>query len=284
MPKADLISIVISTYNRSDALLAVLAGLTRQSDRNFEVIVADDGSRNEHCLALRNSTLARELKVIHVWQPDVGFTLNRNRNLGANACSGDYLVFLDGDCVPETDFVAQHRRLAQVGYFVNGSRVLLSEKLSNRVIQGQVSVVDRSWWFWLVQRMTRHANKLMGLLRLPDGPYRVKPDFVWKGIRGANLAVWKVDLERVDGFDESFLGWGHDDADFVLRLHNAGLKRKNGFCATEVYHLWHCEAARDAESVNAQKVRERAQSRQYLPTLGYRESRGGQEVTIRTLG
>ncbi len=88
------------------------------------------------------------------------------------------------------------------------------------------------------------------------------------------MAVWKKDYIAVNGFDETFVGWGHEDADFVLRLHNAGLVRKDGFFATEVYHLWHREANRDLENCNAQRVRERMATQQVDATVGYRETLG----------
>jgi predicted glycosyltransferase involved in capsule biosynthesis len=87
----------------------------------------------------------------------------------------------------------------------------------------------------------------------------------------------------VDGFDESFVGWGHEDADFVLRLHNAGITRKNGYCATEVFHLWHRESSRDQETTNANRVRERIGSGQTVATLGYKESRNGPEMVVTSL-
>ena len=278
------VSVVITTYNRSDALLAVLAGLARQTDRNFEVVVADDGSREEHQRALRESALARELKVVHVWHPDVGFTASKVRNRGVAAARGDYIVFMDGDCVPEVDFIARHKQLAQPGHFVNGSRVLLSPALTQRVIAGQEQICGRSAGFWLIQRLRGHASKLTHLLRLPGNFLRVRRNFYWKGIRSCNMGVWRSDFERVDGFDESFVGWGHEDADFVLRLHHAGVARKNGFCATEVFHLWHKEAARDQESLNARTVRERVHSGIVRAVSGYAQVRPNDDVVITRLG
>jgi glycosyltransferase involved in cell wall biosynthesis len=284
MPVSASVSVVITTYNRSDALLAVLAGLARQTDRDFEVVVADDGSREEHQRALRGSAVARELKVVHVWHPDVGFTASKVRNRGVAAATGDYIVFMDGDCVPEVDFIARHKQLAQAGHFVNGSRVLLSAELTRRVIDGQEQICGRGAWYWLGQRLRGHASKLTHLLRLPDWRGRVRPDFYWKGIRSCNMGVWRTDYERVDGFDESFVGWGHEDADFVLRLHHAGVARKNGFCATEVFHLWHQEAARDQESLNARTVRERVGTGIVRAASGYAQARPNDDVVITRLG
>lgn len=284
MPAVDLISVVITTYNRSDALAAVLAALAAQDDKAFEVIVADDGSTQAHQDVTQAAAKGCGLPLVHVWHPDVGFTASRVRNLGVAAASGSYLVLLDGDCVPETDFVHQHRRLREAGCFVNGSRVMLSDRLTRQVIAGREKIYGRSVVFWLGQRFSGGASKLGALLRLPDFSGRTRARFRWKGIRSCNMGVWRTDFEAVNGFDESFVGWGHEDADFVLRLHNAGIKRKNGFCATEVYHLWHQEASRMAESQNAATVRQRVRNAQVLPTIGYSESKGSQDVVVRRWG
>lgn len=284
MPPVDLISIVVTTYNRSDALAAVLRALEAQDDTEFEVIIADDGSSDVHRSAIAKCAAGTQLQITYVWHPDVGFTASCVRNRGVGASRGNYIILLDGDCVPETDFVRQHRRLRQEGHFLNGSRVMLSPELTSAAISGDEAVFGRSAWYWVAKRVHGQASKLTGLLRLPDWMLRKNAKFLWKGIRSCNMGVWKKDYEAINGFDESFVGWGHEDADFVLRLHNYGVIRKNGFCATEVYHLWHRESSRACESANAKKVRDRMKSGEYLPTLGYRESRDGHDVEIRTLG
>jgi len=283
MNAPDLVSVVITTYNRSDALLAVLAGLSRQNDRHFEVIVADDGSRDEHLRPVIESEVAKALGLVHVWHPDVGFTAARIRNRGVAAASSPYVIFLDGDCVPEVDFIAQHKKLAQTGCFVNGSRVLLSPKLTQRVLAGSEQICGRSRCYWLKHFIFGNASKFTHLLRLPDGPRRLVRAFSWKGIRSCNMGVWKTDFERVDGFDESFVGWGHEDADFVLRLHHSGVMRKNGYCATEVFHLWHKEASRNKASQNALLVQERVKSGLIRSTLGYSQVRFNDNVLITRL-
>jgi len=284
MSASSLISVVITTYNRSDALSQVLRGLAAQTDKHFEIVIADDGSNELHQDAIARACLQWKVEATHVWHPDVGFTAGRVRNRGVDASKGDYIILLDGDCVPEVDFIARHRTLRQKGCFVNGSRVLLSPALTQRVVGEVESVTARSATFWLQQRLKADASKLTHLIHLPDGAYRTESKFRWKGIRSCNMALSRTDYDAVDGFDETFVGWGHEDADFVLRLHNWGLVRKNGFCATEVFHLWHPESSRSTESVNAQKVRDRIATRQVLPTAGMRESRGSDEVRVQTLG
>ena len=284
MPTADLISIVIATYNRSETLVPVLAALANQDDTGFEVIVADDGSTQAHRNAIQEAATAYGLPLTHVWHPDIGFTLARVRNLGVSATKGSYLVFLDGDCVPDTDFVRRHRQLKEAGFLVMGSRVLLSECITRRLLSTGMRFDGQSALFWLLRRMHGDANKLGAIIRLPDLKLRKVKGFRWRGIRGCNMAVWRKDYEAVNGFDESFVGWGHEDADFVLRLHNHGVGRKNGFYATEVYHLWHAQASRNTESANAATVRARMRSLQVLPTIGYRESKATKDVVVHRWG
>jgi GT2 family glycosyltransferase len=206
------------------------------------------------------------------------------RNRGVAAAKSNYIIFLDGDCVPEVDFIERHKALAEPGYFLNGSRVLLSPQLTDQVIENSVQICGRSFPFWLLQRLTGTCSKLIQLIRLPDWRGRVRRDFSWKGIRSCNMGVWKSDFERVDGFDESFVGWGHEDADFVLRLHHSGISRKNGFCATEVFHLWHQEASRNQESQNARLVMARSKTSVILPTLGYSQQRINDDAVITIVG
>lgn len=283
MPTKDLISVVITTYNRSDALAAVLHGLSLQDDQGFEVVIADDGSKPEHVHAIHEAALRSGLRIAHMWHPDVGFTASQVRNRGVSVACGDYIVLMDGDCVPEVDFIRRHRQLQEQQCFVNGSRVMLSPALTEAVVRGQTAICGRGAVFWLGQRLRGHASKITGLLRLPDMPWRKHKPFVWRGIRSCNFGVWRTDYEAVNGFDESFVGWGHEDADFVLRLHHAGLTRKNGFCATEVFHLWHKESSRAQESENAQRVRDRVGTGQVQATLGYKQSLGGAEMVVTRL-
>ena len=268
MPVTPLISLVISTYNRPDALAAVIEACFLQTDSNFEIIIADDGSgpATRECVAAL--TARSPLRMQHVWQPDEGFRLSTARNRGTLAASGAYLVFLDGDCIPQRDFIAQHRKLAQQGYLVTGSRILLSEAFTARILAERIDLPGASSSAKLGYRLGGHMNKVLQvLLRLPD-THRTSQRFTWRRIKGCNLAMWRCDLDTVNGFDESFRGWGHEDADLVLRMFNAGVMRKEGAFATEVFHLWHREAQRDQAASNRHLVLERAANKSYLASQG----------------
>lgn len=265
------ISFIVLTYNRTDALLAVLRSLAQQCNQNHQVVIADDGSRQDQVQMLLDCCPMFQCPVLHVWHPDVGFTIARARNLAVSQATGDYLVFLDGDCIPNLAFVAQHERLAEAGHFVNGSRVLLSQRLTADVINNSLDLPSQPAHFWLRARLRGDCNKLLHLLGWPRHLFRVKKNYKWRGIRGCNLGVWKQDFLNVNGFDESFEGWGHEDADFVLRLSHLGIRRKNGFLATEVFHLWHPENKRDNESSNKNRVIARMNTPLILAEKGFRE-------------
>jgi glycosyltransferase involved in cell wall biosynthesis len=265
------ISFIVLTYNRADALLAVLQSLASQCGADHEVLVADDGSNALQVSMIREHCPTFKCPVRHVWHADIGFTAAAARNLGAYHATGEYLVFLDGDCVPGTSFVKAHTRLAHTGCFVNGSRVLLGERLTGLVVEHNMELAKKSLPFWIKARLKGDSNKLLHMLGWPLSLFRVKKDFEWKGIRSCNLAVWRADFFAVNGFDETFEGWGHEDADLVLRLCNQGIQRKNGFWATEVYHLWHREHQRHSESVNKQKVFDRMKTHQTRAEKGLAE-------------
>ncbi len=272
------ISFIVLTYNRTDALLAVLRSLARQCGTDHEVLVADDGSSPAQVDMLRRYCPPFNCPIRHVWQPDTGFTAAKARNLGAHHAVGEYLVFLDGDCVPGRSFAKAQTRLAEPACFVNGSRVLLSEQLTLRVVNQEIDLLDQSWFFWILARLKGDSNKLLHMLGWPMSWFRVREGFRWKGIRSCNLAIWRDDFLAVNGFDETFEGWGHEDADLVLRLSNAGVQRKNGFWATEVYHLWHREQERHQESVNRLKVLDR------MKTFQTRAVKGLAEIEPHSLG
>jgi glycosyltransferase involved in cell wall biosynthesis len=265
------ISFVVLTYNRSDALLAVLQSLSRQCTSDHEVLIADDGSGDAAVELLFKNCPSFQCPVRHVWHSDNGFTAARARNLGASFATGDYLVFLDGDCVPNRRFARAHERLAERGCFVNGSRVLLDENLTAVALNGDVDLPVQPWTFWLGARLSGHTNKLLHVLAWPWSLFRVQKEFRWHGIRSCNFGIWRQDFVNVNGFDETFEGWGHEDADLVLRLSHFPIIRKNGFLATEVYHLWHRENARDCESINKQKVIQRMKTNIVLAEKGLRE-------------
>ncbi|MBV9555959.1 MAG: glycosyltransferase family 2 protein [Pseudolabrys sp.] len=250
---AELISIIVTTYNREDALDAVLRALRSQTDRDFEIVVADDGS-GPATAAVVETWRAHFLQLLHVRHEDQGFRAAEIRNRAVLASHGWYVVFLDGDCIPRPNFVAAHRALAEQGWFVSGNRVLLSPALTLDVLQRKLTPETWPLSRWLAQRLAGGINRTAALLGLPLGPLRKLQPRRWRGIRSANLAIWRADLDRVDGFDTDYRGWGKEDSDIVVRLLRAGVRRKDGNFATGVLHLWHAEAPRTDLAANERKL------------------------------
>ena len=149
---AELISLIVATYNRDDALAAVLRSLSRQTDTDFELIVADDGSGTATARVITEWATHLPVPVKHVWHPDRGFRLAEIRNRAIRASAGRYCVFLDGDCIARPDFVAAHRRLAEPGWFVTGNRILLSRELTERILRAGLE--PEKWGFanWIASR------------------------------------------------------------------------------------------------------------------------------------
>ncbi|MBX3325293.1 MAG: glycosyltransferase family 2 protein [Nitrospira sp.] len=237
-------ALVVTTYNRPDALGAVLEGYCRQSDQDFELVVADDGSKEDTADVVRQFAQRAPFRLTHVWHEDRGFRAAAIRNRAVASTGADYIVFTDGDCVPSCDFVRVHKQLAEPGYFLGANRVLLAAGLTSRVLCRQVSIHTWGVLDWVRSWSKREVNRLLPLMELPDGPFRKWTPDRWEGIKTCNLSVWRDDLIRVNGLDESYEGWGLEDSDLVIRLLHAGVKHKSARFAATVFHLWHPEQDR----------------------------------------
>jgi glycosyltransferase involved in cell wall biosynthesis len=276
----NLISIVVTTYKREDALDAVLRSLAQQSDPNFEVVVADDGSgaATAKLIDAWKSKIGRRLA--HVWHEDRGFRASEIRNRAILVARGAYCIFLDGDCIVRRDFVATHRRLAEAGWFVTGNRVLLSPEFTTRVLREKLTPETWGSVSWLVERSRGGVNRLSALLHLPLGPLRRIRQRAWQGARSCNLAIWRSDLNRVDGFDAAYSGWGKEDSDIIVRLLHSGVRRKDGVFATGVLHLWHAEANRSQLSENEHKLAEVVSGNRIRAKRGLSSLQGAPATTI----
>lgn len=256
-----LISIIVATYNRPDALSAVLRSLAKQDDRRFEVVVADDGSGTPTRQAIESVREAYPVPLQHVWQDDRGFRAAAVRNRATAAAHGDYIVFLDGDCVPRPRYVARHRALSERGWMVAGNRVLLTETYTRAALADAWPLHRYTLDQWRAARRRGDINRTLPLMDLRLGPLRKLAAARWQRVRTCNLGVWRTDLVHVNGFDEAFEGWGYEDSDLAVRLLNAGVRRKEGAFATGVLHLWHRENDRGAEGVNWNRLQHRIRDR-----------------------
>jgi glycosyltransferase involved in cell wall biosynthesis len=234
------LSVIVATYEWPEALDLVLQALSEQRDGAFDVVVADDGSGSSTSELIER--WRPRLDLAHVWQPDEGFRRARILNLAAQQARGDFLVFIDGDCLPRRRLVESMRRGALPRRFLAGKRLCLGRSFSQRVIARRVPAWRWSPAHWLLLRPRELRRP--GLL-LPGRDRRR----AWRPERGefnapydaygSLLGVWRRDFERVNGFDMRFVGWGGEDTDIARRLRRAGLVCGWAGPRTTVVHLWH---------------------------------------------
>lgn len=251
------LSLIVTTYNRPDALNAVLRALTQQSLLPQQIIIADDGSTETTTAIIHHWQTQFLCPLIHIWQPDQGFQAARIRNLAIAQASSDYLVFLDGDCIVPSYFIARHQQFAEKGYFVVGNRILLQKQLTEQVLQQQWPIETWSKRHWFKCYYQRKINRFLPLLSLPDGVFRHWVKQNWLGVKTCNLGVWRQDLLNINGFEETFQGWGYEDADLTVRLLTSGVRRKTGQFALPVFHLWHPPQSRQQTESNWRQLQQR---------------------------
>ena len=249
------ISVIMTTYNRPDALLAVLKAFECQEGidkKDWELLIADDGSAEETSLLIEKFSAESLLHIEHVWHPDEGFRAAEIRNKAALRAKNDYLVFLDGDCIPMPDFLVRHRELAESGKSVAGNRILLSKDYTEKLLASADPLEPLDWgvFGWCLAKLGGKVNKSVGWLRLGLKAWRDHKASDWRIYRSCNIGLWKDDFLAVDGFDADFSGWGYEDSDLAVRLLRHGIKFKDGRFAIPVLHLWHSENDRSSQSEN----------------------------------
>jgi glycosyltransferase involved in cell wall biosynthesis len=257
-----MISVLLATYNWPEALQKCLESLAAQTDTDFEIIIADDGSGSPTKSLIDSVKKNYPIPITHLWQADQGFRKTIILNQAIAHAHGDYFIFLDGDCIVQPDFVARHRQLAQAGHLVTGSRVLLTEKLAKEILSWPIWSFAEFKGHLLRYRLSGGINKYWPIvMKLSDGTWRLYKKFAWRRIKGCNMACWAADAKSIGGFDESMTGWGHEDADFVFRLQQRGVVRKSGSWATEVFHLFHRIPDQSNAAENARRVRAKIMSK-----------------------
>ena len=251
------LSVIVSTFNRPEALDLILTALSHQTGKNFEVIIADDGSENETRELIDKVKDKVDFKITHIWQEHKEFRAAAIRNKAIVASSGEYLLFIDGDCVPNIDFINTHLNLAEKNYFVSGNRILLSKKFTDHVLKMHVPIYKWNILQWLQALFKGDINRILPLISLNKLLYpRYKLSHKWQGAKTCNLGVWKKDFLAVGGFDERYWGWGYEDSDLVVRLMHNKILRKDGRFTAPVFHLWHPLSSRTNESENYKRLEE----------------------------
>ncbi len=249
------VSVIIAVYKDIEALELILEALKKQTYKNFEVIVAEDNNAVEMKKCI--DRYAQELDIKHTFQEDDGIRKMRSLNNGILASSGEYLIFIDGDCVPYTTFIEGHVALAEKDYIVSGRRCNLGPNYSRMLREKKIA----SWelerqFFWRFLSITKDAKEghtEAGFYFSPNGWFYktfLKKRNSNTNLLGCNYSCFKEAIVSINGYDE---GYGQtpigDDTDLEWRFKSAGYKFKSAKNVANLFHLYHDRSFRDDISI-----------------------------------
>ena len=233
------ISLIICTYNWPEALDLCLRAVKNQTMMPREVIIADDGSSSETRRLIESYQANFPTQLIHVWQEDKGFRLAMIRNRAIKRANSPYIVQIDGDVIPERHFVEDHLSIAEKGCFIRGTRSRLTEDRSREILQSKQ---------YQIRIFSSGIHNRFNALRIPFLSFlSVKKEKSGSKVKGCNMAFWKEDLEKVNGYNSDLEGWGHEDEDLCWRLVNNGILKKIVKLKAIVFHLHHKECSKENE-------------------------------------
>lgn len=256
------LALVITTYERPDALAAVLASVARQCVQPAEVVIADDGSGAATQEVAAAFIASSPVPARIVSQAHEGFRLTRLRNLAIAATQMDYIVYIDGDMLLHPEFVADHARFARPGSFTQGVRVHTDAQLTQRLIADPAQRPG----FWSPGLGFLRRAYLLRSPALASMARNVANGFI--AIKGCNQGYWRDDLVRVNGFNEAIQGWGPEDKELAARLENSGVQRQTLLFGGIACHLHHQPASRAALPRNLALLADTQRERRVRCDLG----------------
>ena len=233
------VSVVIAFYNNYPLLELILRSLSAQFDGSFDVIIADDGSRQEVVDRIEASRHRYPFTISHVSQDDLGFRKNRILNRAVMESSSDYLVFIDGDCVPQRHFIEDHLEQAKRGTCLCGRRVdfRLAEMHSLDLRRPETVFRDNIWRF-VILALRRKAKNVEKGLRIKGSTVQRLTNRKSRGIVGCNFSLFKDDLLSINGFDERYEGPGFgEDSDIEFRLRRQGVEMRSVIFRANLVHF-----------------------------------------------
>ncbi len=247
-------SVILSTYNATEWLEKVLWSYTIQSYRNFEIVIADDGSGEPTKNLIEDFKKHTEIPIQHIWHPDRGFQKSEILNKAILACKSEYVIMSDGDCIAREDFVEMHVKYREYGYFLSGGYYKLPMKLSKEISKEDILTgrcFDLNWLKNNGLKSSFKNNKISAkgirkhLLNL-----LTPTSATWNG---HNASGWKKDIIKVNGFDER-MQYGGQDRELGERLMNLGIKGKQIRYTAICLHLDHKRGYKNEASINKNKA------------------------------
>ena len=234
-------SLIISTYNWPEALEIVLISAQRQTILPKEILIADDGSKNETSILIEKFKKKLSVPIIHVWHEDKGFRKSEILNKSYALAKEKYIVQIDGDIIMHKNFIKDHLKNAQEKVFLHGSRCFLNKTLTEKAINDKITS-----FFFLKKGLKNKFNSLY----IPIIAKFIKPNKSIKRTRGCNFSCYKNDFILVNGYNEDMTGWGKEDTELSTRLINNNIYKKHLKGCAITYHLEHKKLSRDGFNKN----------------------------------
>lgn len=245
--KPKKVSLLISTYNSPDYLRLSLKSVLFQKQLPDEIIIADDGSGESTREVIETFQAICPIPVKHVWHPDEGFRLAAIRNKALLEASGDYIIQIDGDIILHPNFVTDHLLICHKGCFAGGTRAFIDKAYSSTILKSRK---------FTYSGLRQHLGKSRKAFRSPFisiALCRVLHPSPFK-TGGCNMAYWKSDALSINGYNEDMTGWGCEDSEFAIRLHNSGVKKLTIRYSAIEFHIDHPDNSRSSYSANSDMV------------------------------
>ena len=242
MKKLPTCSLITPTYNWTEALELLLSSVLKQSVLPNEVIIADDGSKENTKELIEDFQKKFPIPLIHIWHEDLKNRKPRIMNKAIASAKFDYIVEIDGDIIMNKYFVEDHLTFAEKGHYLFGSRVNIQEDFLPELFSEKI--IDFNLFSKGIKKRGRTVRipPLMNFAKSVDKRSRK--------LRGCNMSFWKEDFIKINGFNENLVGWGIDDSEMIQRLHNIGINGKRLKFAGIAYHIYHKEQSKSHIEIN----------------------------------
>ncbi|EFP2933053.1 glycosyltransferase [Campylobacter jejuni] len=248
--KPKTCALIITTYNQKERLALVLDSVKNLEPLPDEVLIADDGSREDTAKLIQAYQKDFPCKLEHIWQEDEGFRAAASRNKAINASNSEYIILIDGDMILEKNFIGDHLNFASLKTILQGSRTILNKNESKELLSKNDFSLAFDKKGFKNQRNIFLAKCVYKFSKLTKKFFK-KSQLV-KGSKTCNMSFYKSDFEAIEGFNEKFIGWGREDSEFVARfLFNDGVFKRLKFNAL-AYHIYHEENSKNMLEINHQ--------------------------------
>ena len=242
MEKHPFCSLITPTYNWPEALDLLLLSVLNQTILPNEVIIADDGSREDTKQLIADYQKEFPVPLIHIWHEDIKNRKPKIMNQAIAVAKYDYIIEIDGDIIINKYFIEDHLTYAKENCYLFGSRVNIQKKILPDLFSKKIIHFNF---------FSKGIKKRGRTIRFPFLMNYAKNNIHRSSkLRGCNMSFWRADFIKINGFNEALVGWGIDDSEMIQRLHNIGIRGKRLKNAGIAYHIYHKEQSKSQLEIN----------------------------------